>query len=149
MKNIKTLLIVIGSLFVAFVIGWFSLFNIIQPPNSSVEQPQPKDNVSAQIKLKIDFGNNNVNTYSFDLSDSLTAFDILEKAANDNDIILETQQYDFGIFVKSIDGHESTAEMSWIYFVNGESGQVAADQQILNAGDIVEWHYIPPSGNNQ
>ena len=144
MKNIKTLLIAIIALFVAFIIGWFSLFNIIQPPNSSVEQPQPKENVSTQVKLKIDFGNNNVNTYSFDLSDGLTAFDILEKAANDNNIVLERQQYDFGIFVKSIEEFESTADMAWIYFVNGESGQVAADQHILNAGDIVEWKYVKP-----
>lgn len=144
MKEVKKPLIVILSLFVAIVIGWFYLFNIIQSPDSAVEQPQSKDNISAQVKLKVDYGNNKVNDYSFDLSDSLTAFDVLKKAADDNSIILETQQYDFGVFVKSIEGFESTADMAWIYFINGESGQVAADQHILQAGDIVEWKYVKP-----
>jgi len=143
MKNIKTLLIVIGSLFVAFVIGWFSLFNIIQPPNAP-EEPKQEDAILSQTELKIDYGDKNVTSYQVCLPDSYSAFDSLKSVAENNDIILETQQYDFGIFVKSIDGYESTAEMSWIYFVNGESGQVAADQHILNAGDTIEWKYIKP-----
>lgn len=143
MKNVKTLLIVIGSLFVAFVIGWFSLFNIIQPPNAPEETKQ-EDTILFQTELKIDYGNGNVTSYQVNIPNPYSAFDSLKTVAEDNDITMETQQYDFGIFVKSIDGHESTAEMSWIYFVNGESGQVAADQHILNAGDVVEWRYIKP-----
>jgi hypothetical protein len=34
--------------------------------------------------------------------------------------------------------------MAWIYFVNDESGQIAADQYQLAPGDIVEWKYIKP-----
>ena len=143
MKNAKTLLIIIGSLFVAFVIGWFSLFNIIQPQNS----PKESDHVDAvltTVNLEIDYGDEQSDSYEVTSPKGLTVFDVLQNAAEKNDIVLETQRYDFGIFVKSINGYESAAEMSWIYFVNGESGQVAADQRVLESGDIVEWRYIKP-----
>ena len=72
-------------------------------------------------------------------------FSILEEALEKNNISFETEKYDFGVFVKSINGIESTNEKAWIYFVNGESGQVAADKLELNTGDLVEWKYITPS----
>ena len=60
-------------------------------------------------------------------------------------ITLEIQQYDFGVFVKTIAGYPSTANKAWIYFINGNSGTVAADKQEIKAGDLIEWRYIPPS----
>ena len=38
-----------------------------------------------------------------------------------------------------------SAQMAWIYHVNGESGTIAADKMKVNPGDTVEWKYIPPS----
>lgn len=72
-------------------------------------------------------------------------FSILKEALDQNNIQFETETYNFGVFVKSINGFESTGKKAWIYFVNGESGQVAADKMELKKSDIVEWKYIPPS----
>ena len=60
-------------------------------------------------------------------------------------IPIETERYDFGVFVKSIEGRLSTAERAWIYFVNGESGQVGADQYQIYPGDVVTWRYVEPN----
>ncbi len=72
-------------------------------------------------------------------------FSILKEALEQNNIPLEIKNYDFGVFVKSINALESSNEKAWIYFVNGESGQVAADKMDLKEGDLVEWRYITPS----
>ncbi|MBU0570110.1 DUF4430 domain-containing protein, partial [Patescibacteria group bacterium] len=77
--------------------------------------------------------------------EKLTVFGILEKFAEEEGVELESQQYDFGVFVKSIAGYEGSAETAWIFFVNGESGQVSADQYELKNGDVVEWKYLEPS----
>ena len=73
------------------------------------------------------------------------AFQALSEAAKKQNLELKTKQYDFGVFVEQIGTLANTKEKSWIYFVNGKSGTVAADKQSLNAGDTVEWKYITPA----
>ena len=92
----------------------------------------------------VDQSTESPSTYTIQVEEEATAFDALKNLAEKENISLETQQYDFGIFVKSIDGKESSAETAWIYFVNGESGTVAADLYKLKPGDVVEWKYIKP-----
>lgn len=73
------------------------------------------------------------------------AFQALSEAAKKQNLELKTKQYDFGVFVEQIGTLANTQEKSWIYFVNGKSGTVAADKQSLKAGDTVEWKYITPT----
>jgi len=73
------------------------------------------------------------------------AFQALSEAAKTQNIELKTKQYDFGVFVEQIGTIVNTKEKSWIYFVNGKSGTVAADKQSLNAGDTVQWKYMTPT----
>jgi len=108
---------------------------------SQVSQPGIESAV-----LLIDYGENNVSTYSLDVEDDTTAFSLLVKVTQKENISLETKEYDFGVFVESINGVVGTSEMAWIYFVNGRSGQIAADQQKVSPGDTVEWRYIAPNG---
>jgi hypothetical protein len=65
--------------------------------------------------------------------------------AKQKNLGLKTKQYDFGVFVEQIGTIANTKDKSWIYFVNGKSGTVAADKQSLNAGDTIEWKYITPT----
>jgi hypothetical protein len=74
-----------------------------------------------------------------------TAFQALSEAAKKQNFELKTKQYDFGVFVEAIGTLANTKEKSWIYFVNGKAGTVAADKQSLTAGDMVEWKYISPA----
>jgi hypothetical protein len=145
MKNPKTLLITLALLFLGFVGGWFYLFDIIQNPTytPSLESPISTEVDNQSVSVSINFGDGNEVTYTAAALGG-NAFELLEAAANENDIELVTESYDFGVFVKSIDGLESSEAMAWIYFVNGESGSVATDQYQLKAGDLIEWKYIKP-----
>ncbi len=73
------------------------------------------------------------------------AFQALSEAAKQQKLEVKTKQYDFGVFVEQIGQLANTKEKSWIYFVNGTSGTVAADKQNLNTGDTVEWKYMTPT----
>lgn len=73
------------------------------------------------------------------------AFQALSEATKKQHLELKTKQYDFGVLVEQIGTLANTKEKSWIYFVNGKSGTVAADKQSLTAGDTVEWKYIAPT----
>jgi hypothetical protein len=64
--------------------------------------------------------------------------------AKENAIELQTKHYDFGVFVEGIGEQKNTTEKAWIYYVNGASGEVAADKYELKQGDLVEWKYITP-----
>lgn len=99
---------------------------------------------SEKVFLSIVYSENNKNDFEYDFEKETTAFDILNNTAEKENISLDTEHYDFGVFVKAINGKESTAELAWIYFVNGESGAIAADQHKLSEGDVVEWKFIKP-----
>lgn len=73
-----------------------------------------------------------------------TPYDALVLIAKKNNLDLQTKQYDFGIFVEGIGNQKNTKDKAWIYFVNGKSGEVAADKYELKQGDIVEWKYTTP-----
>lgn len=146
MKNAKALLISIALLFIAFVGSFFYLFKVIQKPESPViiETTTPIDESAQQyISLVIDYGDGNSKTYETQATEG-TAYGLLKMIAVENNIELNAESYDFGVFVKSLGGYESSSEKAWIYFVNGESGTVASDQYELSEGDMVEWRFIKP-----
>ena len=76
---------------------------------------------------------------------SATPFDSLTSVTSENNIVIETKQYDFGVMVESIDNKRNSNEKAWIYFINGTAGQEAANKAVLYDGDVVEWKYIPPT----
>jgi hypothetical protein len=106
--------------------------------------PTPVVEVEKQAYLVIFYGNETASSYQYIFTEEKTAFDILKDIAEEENIPIETQQYDFGVFVKSIGDFENTDKMAWIYFVNGKAGTVASDQYKLNDDDLVEWKYIVP-----
>ncbi len=73
-----------------------------------------------------------------------TAYQALIEATKKQNLELKTTQYDFGVFVEQIGSLVNTKEKTWIYFVNGKAGTVAADKQSVNTGDVVEWKYMTP-----
>jgi hypothetical protein len=97
-----------------------------------------------ETKLTIDFGNGKTSEFNFPFIENSSAFSVLKDSLDVQGLSLETEVYDFGVFVKSIDGYASSAEKAWIYYVNGESGQIAADKHFLNPGDNVAWKFVKP-----
>lgn len=65
-----------------------------------------------------------------------TAFEALQTL-----IEIEYDEYDFGVYIKSIGGVAGNDEYFWALYVNGEQAQAGADQTNLEAGDKMEWRY--------
>jgi hypothetical protein len=112
---------------------------------SGLNFPAPPTPKLHEIKseISIDFGDGNIVKSS--TIQGQTVFDLLNKLVEENKIEIKTKQYDFGILIESIGGKPNTKDKAWIYFVNSESAQVAADKYLLKAGDKVEWRYIKPT----
>ncbi len=54
---------------------------------------------------------------------------------------VEVEDSPAGAFVNAIDGTKNTESDYWMYYVNNEPGEVAADQYPTKDGDKVEWRY--------
>ena len=64
------------------------------------------------------------------------AFDLLKNAVDDK---VEAKEYDFGVFVESINGLKPDAEHFWKLYYNGKESQVGADKLETHKGDVLEW----------
>ncbi len=67
-------------------------------------------------------------------NDTETAFTLLQKNAK-----IDFQQYDFGVFIKSINGVAGDNKNFWAFYVNGDFSNAGADKTPLKKGDKVEW----------
>ena len=133
MKKILSLLLI--ALALTFIVN-FSTTPVVEP------EIIPQETVATKTaKIVLDFGNGTFEDLETEISETSTAFSMLEQLVSEKGLEMEIKQYDFGVFVQAIDGMESGTDLAWIYFVNGESGQVAADQQPVSDGDLVEWRY--------
>jgi len=95
-----------------------------------------------KVSLIVDYGNNNPKTYEYSFLGEKSAFDILKEVAEKEGIPIETQQYDFGTLITSINGFKSDEHAFWIYEVNGKPATVGANTYILKNGDIITWKYV-------
>lgn len=114
---------------------------------SENQSPSPVptiETVSDKVYLTLNFGGDNTNSLEFDYEEGITAYSLLEKYSKEKSVEIITKKYDFGVFVEQIGDAPSTSEMAWIYYVNNESANVAADTYILKPGDKVEWKYEKP-----
>lgn len=140
----KTMRKYIIPLLVLVLVSFFVVFKNYNSKKVSDVPSNQQLGYEARVNITINFGNNKIKTDELVADANDTAFSILKKFAEKENVKLETIQYDFGIFVKKIGDFESTAKKSWIYYVNDVSGQIAADQQKIKNGDKVEWKYETP-----
>ena len=68
--------------------------------------------------------------------DNQNAFELLKENAQ-----VEYKEYDFGVFVESINGITGDDKHFWSLYVNNEQSMTGADQTTVNKGDTVEWRY--------
>ena len=54
---------------------------------------------------------------------------------------VEAEDSPAGAFVNAIDGVKNSESDYWMYYVNDEPGEVAADQYQTKDGDKIEWRY--------
>ena len=137
MKRIA-IFIIIGILVV------LGLAAITVGPNNIGKVPQAPPAVKAEkpeVSLTLQFSPADVETVR---TTAKTAFEALKNVTDVKGVPLKTKQYDFGIFVESIRDMPNTKDKVWIYYVNGKSGEVAADTYTLSDNDKVEWRYTAP-----
>jgi hypothetical protein len=128
---------------VAVLAGYFFVRKSSIPTNSAL--PSPTANQIQTIKLIINTGDNNPLPFTLPATATSTPYSLLSQAVQSNNWEMSVIQYDFGVFVESLLGKSSSADTSWIYFVNGQSGSVASDKATLQPGDVVEWKYTKPN----
>lgn len=127
----------------------FSLTSLAEVINQTT-QPQVAGIETAKIErqatVRVIFNKNLVLEDVLIFSDDTNAYELLTRLLNQNEIEYEVTQYDFGVFVNSIGDLESNTQNSWIYSVNDESAQVAADTYLVSDGDTIEWKFKPVEG---
>ena len=93
--------------------------------------------------LTIDYGDGKIDTYNIETSNA-TVFSVLMKAS---------EVYNFSVTTKSFNQNQSYYIDSinsvtngddgkyWMYYLNGNYGQVGADMQPVVDGDVIEWKF--------
>ena len=119
------------------------IFGGVWAVSSKKEQPAEVQGVQEETSaadLVLDFGQEEIATYSGIRLEEKTVLGLLLQAAAENDfeVSYDPPSGEMGAFVKSIDGVENTSESFWQFWLNGEYGQVAMDQQEIKDGDLVE-----------
>jgi len=75
-------------------------------------------------------------TLDYDCSEGQTALGVLKEKAE-----VKTQDSDYGVYVDEINGTANDDGGFWIYYINGEMGEVGADQYSCQDGDKIEWRF--------
>jgi len=68
--------------------------------------------------------------------DGKTTLDLLKK-----DHRVEYSDSSLGVFINSIDGVANSTESYWMYYVDGELGQLAPDKFMTKNNQTIEWKY--------
>lgn len=126
--------ILIGAFFVIFPQISFTPPKIVRTTGTVQESPRITVMVNTGSTVATESGVSAQN-----------AFQALEKFADKQNLKLTTKQYNFGVFVQAVGSFVNTTDKSWIYFVNGKAGTVAADKQSVVNNDMVEWQYTKPT----
>lgn len=81
----------------------------------------------------------NVGSYKVDLQAGDNAFEVLKRAASENNFAIDYEVYSFGVFVKSIGGVVPQGNQYWAFYFNGAFSQVGASDQAVVKGDSIFW----------
>lgn len=77
-----------------------------------------------------------VQSINYDCPAGQTALAVLKETNT-----VQAQDSSMGLFVDTINGTTNTDNSFWIFYVNGQMGQVGADQYTCQAGDKIEWRF--------
>ena len=137
-------IIIIILIFAAgFLLGW----QVALAPADG--QPVLTNQNAGEIKtdLAIDFGGGRIQNYNqIAMPEGSSVFDLLKKAAAENNLALDYKDYggEMGVFINSIDNIKNAlaGDTFWQFWINGQYSQVGASSYKLKDGDKVEWRYI-------
>lgn len=95
-----------------------------------------------QAIVTVDRPDSNSISLMVSVGENMTALEMLQKLAAAYNLGLEVKTYETGALVNGIGGIMGGQDNNyWIYYVNGQSGQVAVDKQLINPGDKLEFKF--------
>ena len=101
-----------------------------------------ENNISQELVLIIDNGENSPKYYTSTKYTTTTAFILLQEGAEELELTLKTNVYDIGILIESIGDKENTQdEKYWLYYINEEIPMISADKKEIKLGDTVEFKF--------
>ena len=119
-------------------IAWVMFSNISEPS----QQEEGLVQQQGQVFLSVTNGADELVVQESEFIQGMTAFGLLENTVNNLGLALKTQNFDLGVFIKSIDVIENGQDDKyWMYYVNGEMPMTSSDKYILKDGDIVEFKF--------
>lgn len=135
--KIKTAIIIGLIIAAGAAFGLINKFNLQAPPGKDFIQPGQEKNVTLLIK-----GLNEEKTFQSQFKEEMTAFGLLQEAAEKNGLNLKTKTYGIGILVEAIGEKENgQGGLYWMYYVNDVMPQVSSDKYRLKPGDKVEFRF--------
>ena len=105
--------------------------------------------VTAKLVIKFkNLGENDTLTFESITTSESTAYGILLGGQTQGSYsVTATTHYEFSLFVESIAGWGTCGSCQnedgfyWLYSVNDNNGDVAANRKVISDGDVVEWNY--------
>ena len=105
--------------------------------------------VTAKLVIKFkNLGENDTLTFESITTSESTAYGILLGGQPQGSYsVTATTHYEFGLFVESIAGWGTCGSCQnedgfyWLYSVNDNNGDAAANRKVISDGDVVEWNY--------
>ena len=105
--------------------------------------PSTSENVIGRVPYIVNKGvGGEINQYQIEIEEDSTIFSLLKELSKREIFDITFTEYDFGVFVESIDGYKNGADNKyWQYWVNDKLGEVAADKKQVKDGDKIEWRF--------
>ncbi len=123
----KKIVIILVLILAAVGITFLVKPDISQAPSNGGALIQTRDEIRNESIILQDY-------VRYPGEEGKNAFELLQKYTK-----VEFKQYDFGVFIESINGVKPDEKHFWKLYYNGEESQVGADQLQTKKGDIVEW----------
>jgi len=88
----------------------------------------------------IDDGSGSPKEFVLEVQASTTAFDLLQEASLTAGFAIESEEYDFGVFVESINNKRNRQDNKyWLFYINEELSQLTPDKVVVNPEDKIEF----------
>jgi len=115
------------------VVAYFNYSKYFTPKNSQVFST-PTETQEVRVSVKVDYGTKANDSWEVQTNPDESALSVLQQKAQ-----VEIKEFSFGKLVEGINGVRSGNGNFWIYYVNGQTAAVGADQYRVKAGDVIEW----------
>ena len=140
-RNVIIALLIVNSLAIGGILYEIGYFDEDELDGPTI--------VTAKLVIKFkNLGENETLIFESVTTSESTAYGILLGGqAQGSYSVTATTHYEFGLFVESIDGWGTCGNCQdedgfyWLYSVNDNNGDVAANRKIISDGDVVEWNY--------